>query len=337
MWVSIKVKSADSSADNRELEALRVLRETTAIHHFVRRFDGFLHHGPNGCHQCIVFELLGPSVESIAEDYRQGGDQLESETILKIVTQMLEAISFMHKVGYAHGDISGSNLGFTCPRLAHLPESELFDILGTPETEVLARVDGQPLQPGLPKQLVKKAFWDNWIDEDDEDIRLIDFGEAFTQGSRPDRLAQPPDIRAPETIFTDHFDYRLDLWRAGITIYSIIFGSRPFQHWGGTDKVVHQMINFVEELPAEWQPQWELMQLEDEKAKKRVATMKPTQLRLNQQFHDDIRDPALERLLPVIRGLARFKPSDRISAAEALDMITQGEDQDWKGKADSEV
>ncbi|KAH6717117.1 kinase-like domain-containing protein [Leptodontidium sp. MPI-SDFR-AT-0119] len=262
MWVSIKVKSADSSADNRELEALRVLRETTAIHHFVRRFDGFLHHGPNGCHQCIVFELLGPSVENI----------------------------------------SGSNLGFTCPRLAHLPESELFDILGTPETEVLARVDGQPLQP----------------DEDDEDIRLIDFGEAFTQGSRPDRLAQPPDIRAPETIFTDHFDYRLDLWRAGITIYSIIFGSRPFQHWGGTDKVVHQMINFVEELPAEWQPQWELMQLEDEKAKKRA-------------------DPALERLLPVIRGLARFKPSDRISAAEALDMITQGEDQDWKGKADSEV
>lgn len=31
------------------------------------------------------------------------------------------------------------------------------------------------------------------------------------------------------------------------------------------------MINFVEELPAEWQPQWELMQLEDEKAKKRVG------------------------------------------------------------------
>jgi len=30
---------------------------------------------------------------------------------------------------------------------------------------------------------------------------------------------------------------------------------------GGLDKLVPQMINFVEELPAEWQPQWELMQI----------------------------------------------------------------------------
>jgi serine/threonine-protein kinase SRPK3 len=87
-----------------------------------------------------------------------------------------------------------------------------------PEFEALARVDGQALEPGVPKQLVKKAEWVNWIDEDDEDIRLIDFGEAFVQGSKPNRLAQPPDLRAPETIFTDHFDHRLDLWRAGITV-----------------------------------------------------------------------------------------------------------------------
>ena len=70
----------------------------------------------------------------------------------------------------------------------------------------------------MPKQLVKKADWDNWIDEDEEDVRLIDFGEAFVQGSKPDILAQPADLRAPETIFTDQFDHRLDLWRAGITV-----------------------------------------------------------------------------------------------------------------------
>ena len=70
----------------------------------------------------------------------------------------------------------------------------------------------------MPKQLVKKADWDNWIDEDEEDVRLIDFGEAFVQGSKPDILAQSADLRAPETIFTGQFDHRLDLWRTGITV-----------------------------------------------------------------------------------------------------------------------
>ncbi|KAH8782036.1 kinase-like domain-containing protein [Hyaloscypha sp. PMI_1271] len=321
MWVSIKVKSADSTENDRELGALRVLQEKMAIHRIVRQLDDFVHYGPNGCHQCLVFELLGPSVDNIANDYREGGDQLDAETILKITTQMLEAVSFIHEVGYAHGDISGSNLVFTCPRLAFLPQNDLFEILGVSEFEALARVDGQALEPGVPKQLVKKAGWVNWIDEDDEDIRLIDFGEAFVQRSKPNRLAQPPDLWAPETIFTDHFYHRLDLWRAGITIYSFLFGSRPFQHWGGLDKLVPQMINFVEELPAEWQPQWELMQITAAQMGKRRTTTAPTQPKLDQRFHDNIRDPALQPLLPVIRGLTRFRPSDRISAAEALDML----------------
>ncbi|KAK0101452.1 hypothetical protein ONS95_006625 [Cadophora gregata] len=259
MWVSVKVKSADST-NNREVGALKTLQGKGSLHHVVKKFDDFIHRGPNGCHQCLVFELLGPSVDTISNDYRESGDQLDSETILKITTQMLEAISFIHEVGYTHGDISGSNLVFTCPRLARLPQEDLFEVLGTPDFEALARIDGQPLQAGVPKQLVKKADWVNWIDEDEEDIRLIDFGEAFVQGSTPDGLAQPADLRAPETIFADHFDHRLDLWRAGLTIYSSLFGSRPFQHWGGVDKLVLQMINFVEELPAEWQPQWELIQ-----------------------------------------------------------------------------
>jgi serine/threonine-protein kinase SRPK3 len=82
----------------------------------------------------------------------------------------------------------------------------------------MVRVDGKALSPSVPKQLLEKAEWDEWIFEDDEDIRIIDFGEAFTKGTQPARLAQPSDLRIPETIFADYFDYRIDLWRAGITV-----------------------------------------------------------------------------------------------------------------------
>lgn len=98
------------------------------------------------------------------------------------------------------------------------PEKGFFDGLGFPEIEPLARIDGAPLDNGLPTQLVKAAEWVDWTDEDEEDIRLFDFGESFLEGEQPEKLAQPSNLQVPETIFTDHFDYRLDLWRAGCMV-----------------------------------------------------------------------------------------------------------------------
>lgn len=66
--------------------------------------------------------------------------------------------------------------------------------------------------------MVKAASWLDWGDEDEEDLRVIDLGEAFHKGAEPAKLAQPGALRAPETIFTSRFDYRVDLWRAGIMV-----------------------------------------------------------------------------------------------------------------------
>jgi serine/threonine-protein kinase SRPK3 len=70
----------------------------------------------------------------------------------------------------------------------------------------------------LLEQLVEKAGWDDWIDEDDEDVRVIDLGETFPHGSEPTDLAEPGVLQAPEKIFTGHFDYKVDLWRTGCTV-----------------------------------------------------------------------------------------------------------------------
>lgn len=117
-------------------------------------------------------------------------------------------------------DIGGSNIVFTAPQLAHLPEEALFEVIGSPRSVTLARVDGQPLGSSMPTRLVGKAGWDDWFEEDEEDIRLIDWGEAFVHGAAPDKIAQPRGLEAPEIIFTGHFDHRVDLWRAGCTVRS---------------------------------------------------------------------------------------------------------------------
>lgn len=118
-------------------------------------------------------------------------------------------------------DLSGRNIALACTFLSQLTQNDLVEVLGPPESEALARLDGNPLEKGLPNRLVKAAGRDDWIDEDDEDLRIIDLGESFLQAAEPQTLAQPGSLQAPETIFTNSFDYRVDLWRAGCVVRAL--------------------------------------------------------------------------------------------------------------------
>ncbi|KND91969.1 hypothetical protein TOPH_03284 [Tolypocladium ophioglossoides CBS 100239] len=209
----------------------------------------------------------------------------------------------------SYADISGANIAFTATQLVHLSEEDLFNVIGSPQSTELARVDGKPLCPSLLKQLVQKAIWDDWTDEDEEDIRLLDWGEAFLHGAEPAKLAQPGDLRVPEIIFTTRFDRRVDLWRAGCT-YS-----------GDEAVLVAQMINFVEELPTEWQTAWQAIQDSSGSSGRRFPTGGATKSKLDRRFYEMVGEPELLPLLPIIQGLMRFLPSKRISGAEAVSLL----------------
>ncbi|KAB8277263.1 kinase-like domain-containing protein [Aspergillus minisclerotigenes] len=280
-WVSLMIMTADLR-DSRDLEKLKVLgshsRGGLSSNYIVQLLDSFSHEGANGVHQCLVFELLGPSVDRVLADYREGHDKLCPETVLQMSTQLLKALKLIHSAGTSHGDISDRNMAFSCTNLSHASENELFEVLGTPEIELLARVDGAPLHNGLPTQLVKAAEWVEWVDEDDEEIRLLDVGESFLQGEEPNVLAQPGTLR----------------------IYSFVFTTYPFWYLGEDEVLVFPMIGLVESLPAEWQPK-----------------------RLERKFAEEVRDPKLAPLLPVIQGLMRFLTSARTTADKALDVLSR--------------
>ncbi|KAJ5522860.1 uncharacterized protein N7503_006535 [Penicillium pulvis] len=337
-WVSLKIMTADSSV-SRELQILKFMerhsRGALSSNYVVQLLDAFIHEGPNGVHQCLVFELLGPSVDKVLSDYHESHDKLCSETVLRMSTQLLKAVKFIHSAGMCHGDISGRNIAFSCTHLWKQTEEQLFDVLGYPEVEPLTRIDGTPLGNGLPTQLVKAAEWDEWIDEDDEDIRLFDFGEGFLQGQEPKKLAQPGSLRAPETIFTDSFDYRVDLWRTGCMIYSFLFTTWPFWYLGEDDVLIFQMIGFVERLPTEWESKWTSMLMRsshDLELDEGKQTDTQTNLslilvkdyetsKLERKFAGLVPNPTLKPLLHVIQGLMRFLPSSRLTAEDALDLL----------------
>ncbi|RJE21752.1 STYKc [Aspergillus sclerotialis] len=312
-----------SSQELRELRNLKLLENHSSgclsSNYIVQLLDSFSHEGPNGVHQCLVFELLGPSVDRVLNDYREAQDDLDAETVLRISTQLLTAVKFIHDAGMCHGDISGRNIAFSCTNLQNANEEQFFEVLGSPEIEPLARLDGMPLESGLPTQLVKAAKWIDWIDEDEEDIRLIGAGESFLQGEEPEKLAQPRTLRVPETIFTDSFDHRVDLWRVGCMIYSFLFTTYPFWYLGEDEVLVFQMIGFVEKFPTEWQAKWENMQMSSEHELEIEDDSEPS--KLEQKFTENVHDPKLKHLLPVTQGLMRFLTSNRISANDALAIL----------------
>ncbi|KAL4945101.1 hypothetical protein BDV06DRAFT_219633 [Aspergillus oleicola] len=332
-WVSLKIITADNPQHPqiRELDNFHLLEsradaeEGLAANYIVQLLDEFTHEGPNGIHRCLVFELLGPSLDKIIGEYHDGGDCLEPETILRISRQILEGIKFVHDAGMGHGDISGANIAFGCSGLTNATRDEVLRVLGQPEAEDLIRLDGQPLAEGLPRQIVKATDWEEWIEEDEEDIRLLDLGEAFLQSDRPiTKLAQPGNLRVPETVFVERFDYRVDLYRAGCVIHALVFGSYPFYYLGDDDVLVAQMIGFVETLPEQWRPKWEQMKLNS----RYQDTKEDQPLELQTKFDARVGDASLVCLIPIMMGLMRFLPAERMEAAEALDLLEASQEGD---------
>ncbi|KAJ5971413.1 uncharacterized protein N7479_001331 [Penicillium vulpinum] len=320
-WVSLKVMIADSSKSN-ELQNLKFLEKHSggnlSSNHIVQLLDDFTHDGPNGALQCLVFELLGPTLDMVLTEYSEGNDKLNPEDILRMSMQLLKAIKFIHSIGMCHGDISGRNIAFPCNNMLN-HEKDVLDVLGLLEIESLAYIDGSPLDNGLPTQLVKAAEWIDFIDEDEEDIRLIDMGESFLPGEEPEKSAQPSILRIPETIFTDRFDYRLDLWRAGCIIYAFLFTNYPFRYFDRDEYLIFQMIDFVERLPIEWEPQWKTIQT---KISRNLEINEGYETsKFERMFAENVHDPELQPLLQVVQGLMRFLPSNRITAEEALELL----------------
>lgn len=66
-------------------------------------FDSFELYGPNGVHQCLVTEVLGPSMASLAESYTT--NRLPGDVAWKVCRQVMQAVAYVHRMGVVHGGL----------------------------------------------------------------------------------------------------------------------------------------------------------------------------------------------------------------------------------------
>ena len=150
-YVALKIMIADMSVSTNEVRMLGHIAElapTKGPQYVTQLLSEFEHRGPNGTHRCLVFEPMGPTVNSMVEELpqfkpRKWGMKIRyppwmAKSILK---QSLQALSFLHENGIAHGDFQPGNMLFALDNIDSEPEDALRQ-----NEDVKARLISPPVQ-----------------------------------------------------------------------------------------------------------------------------------------------------------------------------------------------
>ncbi|UZP43044.1 hypothetical protein NXS19_010860 [Fusarium pseudograminearum] len=323
-YVAVKVKVSEAK-DTRELEVLQALSALPKHHpgssHINQMLDHFTLDGPNGSHECLVLELVGPSVSDAIEFYCNIY-RLPAKIAKRFAKQSLRGLDFLAANDIAHGDLHTRNIALSVPDVKSLSEEDFIATLGKLQAGPVTRKGGGPLGNHVPTQIVRPATFRGL---DDilyrSSIKIIDFGEGFLRNNVPNTLNTPFVTRAPEAIFGDRLDRRVDLWSAGCLIFELITGQTAFEVYPNNHAhLVQQMIEETgDELPTRWQVKWSTMQKDvphDDEKFTLQEWMEATYC-FNDRKAEFTKDE-LARICEAIMRMLKFEPSLRATPSQIL-------------------
>ncbi|KIH91389.1 serine protein kinase [Sporothrix brasiliensis 5110] len=252
-FVALKVviAKAGRSADLPEVKLYKhlasVSQRADLDRHVTKLLDTFDISGPNGTHACLVFEPMGPTVSSMVGQLPQFVRRplfVKARYPLwmakQIVRGALEALSFVHHHGVAHGDVQPGNFLFNLKiNLDSVPEAELLHPGNQPPpksglttSKPLERLDGK-VDPWAPRRLYVPQPLADWANYGRGfSVKLSDLGGAYPLNNPPPKIVTPTGLRAPELVLkssTDILDGRaLDIWSLGCLVFEFVTGESLF-------------------------------------------------------------------------------------------------------------
>ena len=162
---------------------------STQITHVTVLLDSFQHKGPNGVHLCLVYEAMGPNVDSMVEEHSyfksrnpQSGTNIRYPIWMAkiILRQVLQGLAFLHGQCIVHGDVQSGNVLFSLGSLSSYPLEELEQNINDRESisQVVERLDGK-VDRWAPKYLVESRSLANYANiEPGFIVKLSDMGSG---------------------------------------------------------------------------------------------------------------------------------------------------------------
>ncbi|KFH42956.1 Serine/threonine-protein kinase-like protein [Hapsidospora chrysogenum ATCC 11550] len=240
-YVALKILVSEISGSTTELRTLRHITEVAPAEgsrYITRLLGEFEHHGPNGIYKCLVFEPMGPSVNTMVEELPQSKPRRRGMKIRyplqmakSILKQSLQAVAFLHENGIAQGDFQPGNMLFGLNDI----DSKLEDVLQQEEdvqarsiSPPVQRLDGKQdqwaprylcvAQPLVPFTYFGKGF----------KIKLSDMGDAYFFTDPPIKPVTPLGLRAPELILSGAVNNTADVWSFGCLVFELVTGQPLF-------------------------------------------------------------------------------------------------------------
>jgi serine/threonine protein kinase len=126
-------KAASSATELSILEKISsVASKDPDSRHITILLDEFQHEGPNGKHQCLVFEAMGITAASLVEELPENKPKMYGKVerypkwmAKKILLHALRGLAFLHRNGVVHGDIQPGNILFSVQGIDNIKEGEL--------------------------------------------------------------------------------------------------------------------------------------------------------------------------------------------------------------------
>ncbi|KAJ5401323.1 uncharacterized protein N7487_007219 [Penicillium crustosum] len=128
IYVAVKISVAEiyCIGQKRELETLKKLGfRYPRLKHTVHLLDNFDLKGPNGSYNCLVYELVGPTIPDTIDTHFSNG-RLPGKLAKIIAKQSLVGLDGLHQMNIAHKDLHTRNLAFTVPCMNNATEKAVY-------------------------------------------------------------------------------------------------------------------------------------------------------------------------------------------------------------------
>ncbi|KAK5655244.1 hypothetical protein OQA88_5811 [Cercophora sp. LCS_1] len=347
-YVALKILVSEISELTGELQILRHIAQAApeeASKYVVQLLDEFRHQGPNGTHICLVFEPMGPSVNSMVEELPQFKPRMFRMKVRyppwmakSILKQSLQALDFLHKNNVAHGDFQPGNMLFALDDIDSEPEDMLRQE-GNEESQSISppvqRLDGKPdpwaplylciAQPLAPFTPYVPSF----------KVKLSDMGGAYLFSNPPSKPLTPLGLRAPELVLNGTVNKTLDVWSFGCLVFELITGQPLFCVPGDEfedDDHLLMLTARLGPLPDELFQQWKTSSLyftpERQlyncelggvpEGQEPLMIEQTSMERLFDKAGPDVDEEEASRVKALIRRILQYDPAKRPSTAEIL-------------------